>query len=933
MKKILLLLMAIAIVTLSASATKIYVCGTKITGSTSFSAGGGTVNYNASSNTLTISNVDYTKTGSSNNGISVDEVSSDLTINLNGTVKFTIGDADAVLCKDANKHKTYININGTSTFISKSSGHAGLKLQDCDVYLQGSGTLTIQNINSSTSSHAIKGGTGNENLEFQIKDCEVESNGPQLYNLNEVYFGKTSYYDTGDYSSRSTEIGFNTYSGTTITYHAQNIKNWNWDGGVRIFLPIEYYRGDVSALASYDLAGQSCVISDYRPAVIVNSSYVPDYYLRMRLLEYAPYGYLTESQMNSRQSLNVSGKGISSLEGVEQFNNVVDFDCSNNNLTSLQYLPDPTHKTYLKAIYCQNNKITSIYLKDYSYLTTLNCSNNQIAISDPWSVLPTSLTYLNCANNKITKLDFNTGGYYTHFDHLTNLDCSNNPYLTEISSSNGQLTTLNVSGCTSLTKIVCDANKISSLSSIPSSVKNLNLSSNQLTSLPTLPSGLETLSATSNKFTSFSLSNHSSIKILQIGNNPNLTSLTINNNSKLEKVYAYAYNTTSSCTINCNNNSKLTILNVQESNCLKTLNCYGNTALTSLWLTDCSSLTTLDCHGSALTGIGDLNHCTALTTLICNSNQITSLNLTGCSALTYLSCQNNQIKSFTNLPTTLQTIYCNDNKLSGGTFDVSGRSALKILDIRNNPNFSGLKCNNCSLTSLSVSGCTGLTTLICNNNQLTSLDVSSLSNLTELKCHYNKLASLNVSNKTKLTTLYANANQLTSINVQGCSVLNDLNVECNKLTSLSVQGCNALRTINCCINKISASEANTLINSLCTIPSGSQGAFRYIYPGYSSSNYVENNVNLTDAQVRAARNKRWMSYKYVSGTGWVEIPVNTAIPGDVNGDGHVSSVDVTVLYNYLLNNDSQYIVNGDQDGDGIITSADIMIIYNLLLGN
>ncbi|MBQ9584922.1 MAG: leucine-rich repeat protein [Muribaculaceae bacterium] len=58
-----------------------------------------------------------------------------------------------------------------------------------------------------------------------------------------------------------------------------------------------------------------------------------------------------------------------------------------------------------------------------------------------------------------------------------------------------------------------------------------------------------------------------------------------------------------------------------------------------------------------------------------------------------------------------------------------------------------------------------------------------------------------------------------------------------------------------------------------------------------------------------------------------------AFPGDVNGDGLVTSVDVTALYNYLLNGDSSAIVNGDQDGDGIITSVDITIIYNLLLGN
>ena len=57
------------------------------------------------------------------------------------------------------------------------------------------------------------------------------------------------------------------------------------------------------------------------------------------------------------------------------------------------------------------------------------------------------------------------------------------------------------------------------------------------------------------------------------------------------------------------------------------------------------------------------------------------------------------------------------------------------------------------------------------------------------------------------------------------------------------------------------------------------------------------------------------------------------VPGDVNGDGTVTSADITVLYNYLLNNDSSAIVNGDQDGDGNITAADITAIYNIILGN
>ena len=57
------------------------------------------------------------------------------------------------------------------------------------------------------------------------------------------------------------------------------------------------------------------------------------------------------------------------------------------------------------------------------------------------------------------------------------------------------------------------------------------------------------------------------------------------------------------------------------------------------------------------------------------------------------------------------------------------------------------------------------------------------------------------------------------------------------------------------------------------------------------------------------------------------------IPGDVDGDGVVTSYDVTLLYNNILTGDTTDIVNGDQDGDGSITSSDITLVYNILLGN
>lgn len=63
--------------------------------------------------------------------------------------------------------------------------------------------------------------------------------------------------------------------------------------------------------------------------------------------------------------------------------------------------------------------------------------------------------------------------------------------------------------------------------------------------------------------------------------------------------------------------------------------------------------------------------------------------------------------------------------------------------------------------------------------------------------------------------------------------------------------------------------------------------------------------------------------EYLSLTSW----------GDVNGDGAVNSTDITVLYNWLLNNDDSAIINGDLNGDGNITSSDVTIVYNIILGN
>ena len=78
-------------------------------------------------------------------------------------------------------------------------------------------------------------------------------------------------------------------------------------------------------------------------------------------------------------------------------------------------------------------------------------------------------------------------------------------------------------------------------------------------------------------------------------------------------------------------------------------------------------------------------------------------------------------------------------------------------------------------------------------------------------------------------------------------------------------------------------------------------------------------------------------FAYVNGGYYTEsgllglVEPHEVLLGDINGDGHITSADVTALYNYLLDGDNTYAGNYDIDGDNHITGADVTVLYNLLL--
>ena len=180
--------------------------------------------------------------------------------------------------------------------------------------------------------------------------------------------------------------------------------------------------------------------------------------------------------------------------------------------------------------------------------------------------------------------------------------------VTSFHSYEGQLTSLDVSGCTALTDLYCSFNQLTSL----------DVSKN---------TALTSLRCEENQLTSLNISGCTALTDLYCSGNQ-LTSLDVSGCTALTE-------------LRCPDN-QLTSLDLSGCTALKRLSCGWN-QLTSLDVSGCSALTTLHCKDNQLTSLDVSNH-NALTTLDCSMNLLRKIDLSGCTSILLLTCNGNQIK-------------------------------------------------------------------------------------------------------------------------------------------------------------------------------------------------------------------------------------------------------------------------------------------------
>ena len=291
-------------------------------------------------------------------------------------------------------------------------------------------------------------------------------------------------------------------------------------------------------------------------------------------------GRIIGREVRNIREMNVSELGLTSLSGIEAFENLEVLYCSDNELSSL----DLRQNKKLKDLNCRNNPLISLDVSGFTSLQSLACHTTSLNASGCTSLQDLSFNTLSVVNINLSgctnlKMDFLNGASFMN-GKLETLDVSDCPGVQNmiIFSKVPQLTSFDVSGCTNLQSLYTDGGNLTTLD----------------------------------------VSGCTSLQTLNCRNHP-LTTLDVSGCINLQNLIITDEGTIGT-TVMCN--------------------------LTSLDLSDCSALQTLNCRNNQLTDL-DLSNCPALYDLSCSSNQLTTLDVSFCPDLSSLYCGDNPLQSMT----------------------------------------------------------------------------------------------------------------------------------------------------------------------------------------------------------------------------------------------------------------------------------------------
>ncbi|HEX9979681.1 MAG TPA: T9SS type A sorting domain-containing protein [Flavobacterium sp.] len=380
-----------------------------------------------------------------------------------------------------------------------------------------------------------------------------------------------------------------------------------------------------------------------------------------------------------------------------------------------------------------------------------------------------------------------------------------------------ELASLSISNCAALTTIIAQNNDaLSAISLNLSALQQLFVDNNQievlnLTSCP----ALQWVSANNNQLTEINISGLTAIQGFNIENNPDLAILNASGCSSFNPSGGIFNDNHNIVSANFSNCSSLTYLSIT------------NGVLSSLDLSGCTALANINVSNNEIQTF-NLTGANAIETLYCNNNQITALDLSGRSGLAQLGAHNNEISSL-NLTgcNSLESAFCFNNNI--GTLSVPGMTQLAILALEDNPlthldvsgctalsavalpggfvsgNFENcsslinININSSDLSSLNFAGCTSLTGIylesVASIAPLSSIDVSGMSGLTTLLLINMDISEVDLTGCTGLLNLFLGLGDLETIDLSATPNLAHLMIRDTQIQNIDVSGLFGLQSL------------------------------------------------------------------------------------------------------------------------------------------
>jgi gliding motility-associated-like protein len=253
-------------------------------------------------------------------------------------------------------------------------------------------------------------------------------------------------------------------------------------------------------------------------------------------------------------SLNIYGKDVSDITGIEDFISLKYLNCDDNELSKV----DISKNTALTELIISSNLLTNLDVSKNINLVKLNCWGNLIENLNVSGNL--ALTDLKCEQNKLKILDLSNNlalkNLNCSYNQLKVLDLSKNIFLNVLECTLNQLISINTSNNINLTDFICYRNQLTSLDVS----KNINLTqflceSNLITSLDlSKNTNLNILFCSNNKLTTLNLKNGNNnlIHSLSTRSNPDLTCIQVDNSAYSNTNWSAHKDASASYLSNCN---------------------------------------------------------------------------------------------------------------------------------------------------------------------------------------------------------------------------------------------------------------------------------------------------------------------------------------------------------------------------------------------